>query len=258
MTSDLSAILKKSEYKNSVVNLNELKDYKIVLNYPNKIEKGDIVLNAGLTDEISSKIHDDSFTKDFLSEVYGIYINNNLWNKSSTLYEIYKFASSEASNKTGLDRALTIANSVYLKLYYRMMDYTDDYSKEEGILTNADLSYLESNNKRDGKAIPLEDSLIDGPFLCHEFAVTLTILLNKEEKRTGLKPSYVMGIVERYGEKAGHVWIELRNRKGERILLDPISDVVGYLNKNDRYFISKDGIKYWIDNGPLILRKKSS
>ena len=31
----------------------------------------------------------------------------------------------------------------------------------------------------------------------------------------------------------------------------------GTSNKNENYLISANGVKYWIDNGPLILRKKS-
>ena len=254
MALNLFAFLKQSNYKSPAVNLNELKDYKIILKYPNKIKNGDIVLNAGLTDEISTKIHNSSFTKQFLSEVYGIYINKN-WSKSSNLYGIYNSARSTAANKEGLDRVLAIANSVNLQLYYRMLEYTDSYSKAKGIMTNADLLYLDGNYQRNGKAISLKDSLIEGPFLCHEFAVTLSVLLDKEKIRTGLRPFYVMGTVEREGEKAEHCWIELRNRKNERILLDPISNVMEPINENDTYLISKNGIKYCIDNGPLILRK---
>ncbi|MCL4376727.1 DUF356 domain-containing protein [Candidatus Parvarchaeota archaeon] len=255
MALNLFAILKESKY-NQAVKLNELKDYGIVLKYPNKIKNGDIVLNAGLTAEISPRIYDTNSTNQFLSEIYGIFINKT-WSKSSSLYEIYSSARSAAGDKNGLERALAIANSLYIQLYYRMMEYTDSYSKDKGIMTNSDLLYLEGNNQRKGEAISLDGSLIHGPFLCHEFAVTLSVLLNREKTRTGLKAFYTMGWVEREGEKAEHCWVELRNRKGERILLDPISNVVEYLNKNENYLISANGVKYWIDNGPLILRKKS-
>lgn len=255
MTVTLSSILRRSRYKNTAVKLNELKNYKIVLRYPDKIRDGDIVLNAGLTYEISSKIYNSISKEQLLSEVYGIYVNKN-WRKSSNLYEIYNSAMSEAKDKEGLDRALAIANSLYIQLYYRMMEYTDSYSKHKGIMTNNDFLYLESENQRRGKAISLEDSLIDGPFLCHEFAILLSVLLDKEKRRTSLKPFYVMGLVEKNGEKVEHSWVELRNRKGERILLDPLSNVMEYLDKNENYLISKNGVKYWIDNGPVILRKE--
>lgn len=254
MAKNIFAIVKQSKHKNLEVNLNEIGDYKIVLKYPNKIKNGDIVLNAGLTDEISTKFYNKNFKEPFLSEVYGIYLNN-VWSRSSNLYQIYNSASLAAGNKKGLDRVLAIANSVRLQLHYRITEYTDSYSKKKGILTNADLLYLERNNQRNGKAILLEELLIDGPFLCHEFAITLSVLLNREKIRTGLRAFYVMGIVERYGEKAEHCWIELRNKKDERVLFDPISNVMEYLNKNENYLISSNGIKYQIDNGPLILRK---
>lgn len=254
MAMNLSAVLKKCEEQESVINLNELKDYNIVLKYPTKIKKGDIVLNAGLTDEIYLGIYNNRFTQRFLSEVYGIHINKEL-HKSSNLYELYKSAVSSANGKTGLDRVLAISASVYLHLHYRMREYTDSYSKAKGILTNTDLLYLSGNNKRDGKAINIDYSLIEGPFLCHEFAITLSILLDKEIGRTGLKPFYVMGIVEKEGEKVEHSWIELRGRKGDRILMDPISNVVQPMKEGQNHVVSANGLKYWIDNGPLILRK---
>lgn len=254
MALNLLAILKKSKDKNSEINLNELENYEILLDYPNKIKKGDIVLNAGLTDDILPRIYNGSLTKRFLSEVYGIYINTEV-DKSSNFYDLYKSARTAAANKTGLDRVLAIANSVYLQLYYRMMEYTDSYSKDKGIMTNADLSYLDGNNKRGGKAIYMDYSLINGPFLCHEFTVTLSVLLDKEKRRTGFTPFYVMGMVERDGEKAEHCWVELRDRQGKRIMLDLIGNVIQPLEKEQTYVVSKNGIKYWIDNGPLILRK---
>ncbi|MCL5976304.1 MAG: hypothetical protein M1580_01775 [Candidatus Parvarchaeota archaeon] len=254
MTLKLSSVIKKSKEKESAINLNEFKNYEVLLKYPNKIKKGDIVLNAGLTNDIYSGIYNGSFTKRFLSEIYGIYVNKE-FNKSSNLYEIYKTARSTAGNKKGLDRALAIADSVYLQLYYRMIEYTDSYSKKNGIITSADLLYFDGANQHKGKAIYLDYLLIDGPFLCHEFAVTLNVVLGKEKRKTGLKPFYVMGMIEKGGEMAEHCWVELRNGKGKRILLDPISNVVQSLDQGQKYVVSNNGVKYWIDNGPFILRK---
>jgi hypothetical protein len=251
---NLSDALKKREEKEPAINLNELKNYKLVLKYPNKIKKGDIVLNGGLTDEIRSEIYNGRFIKRFLSDVYGVYINKKL-DSSSNLYEIYKSSMAAAAGKRGLDRALMVAASVYSQLYYRMMEYTDSYSKKKGIMTSADLLYLDKGNSLKGKAVDIEYSLVDGPFLCHEFAVTLSFLLDKEKRRTGLKPFYVMGMVEIYGEKAEHCWVELRNKKDGRILFDPIYNVVQPLNEGQVYVVAANGTKYWIDNGPLILRR---
>ncbi len=252
MTAGLSYNLEKD--KRLEIKLSELNTYKIVLKYPNKIKKGDIVLNAGLTDEISPEIYKGRFTKRFLSDIYGIYINKEL-DKSSHFNEICKIAKNAAANKKGLERALAIADSFYVQMYYRLVEYTDNYSKKKGIMTNEDLLYLEGNDQRSGKAINIDYSLVYGPFLCHEFAIALSVLLDKEKRRTGLKPFYVMGIAERDGEIVEHSWLELRGRKGKRILLDRLSNVVQPLNEGQRYVVSDNGVKYWIDNGPLVLRR---
>ncbi len=246
--------LRKNKDKSLEIKLSELKTYEIVLKYPNKIKRGDIVLNAGLTSEILPEIYKGRFTTRFLSGIYGIYTSKEL-DKSPHFNEIYKTARDAAGNKSGLDRVLAIAGSFYLQVYYRMTEYTDNYSKEKGIMTKEDLLYLEGNDQRNGKAISMDYSLIYGPFLCHEFAVALNLLLEKEKRRTGLKPFYVMGMVERGGERAEHCWVELRNEKGKRILLDPISNIVQPLDEGQKYVVSDNGVKYWIDNGPLILRK---
>ncbi|MGC8533706.1 MAG: hypothetical protein ACP5MV_03725 [Candidatus Parvarchaeum sp.] len=254
MAIKLSYDLKKRKYKSLEINLSELEKYKIVLKYPNKIKNGDIVLNAGLTEEISPEIYKGRFTKRFLSDIYGIYINKEL-DKSPYFNEIYKIAKNAAANKNGLERALAIADSFYVQMYYRLVEYTDNYSKEKGLMTNEDLLYLEGNDKRSGKAISTDYSLIHGHFLCHEFAIALSVLLDKEKRRTGLKPFYVMGIVEKDGEKAEHCWLELKDRKGKRILLDRLSNVAQPLKDGQRYVVSDNGVKYWIDNGPLVLRR---
>ncbi|MEM0143357.1 MAG: hypothetical protein QXL94_05345, partial [Candidatus Parvarchaeum sp.] len=93
-------------------------------------------------------------------------------------------------------------------------------------------------------------------FFCHELVTVLVFLLDKEKRKTGLKPFYVMGMVERDGKKAEHCWVELRSKKKERLLLDVISNVIQPLDEKQNYITSQNGIKYLIDNGPLILRKK--
>jgi hypothetical protein len=250
----LSAVLEKSESSEFALHTDNLKDYRTILKYPSKIKNGDIILNAGLTNEIPQELYDGKFDQRFLSEIYGIRINKRL-GKSTNLNTVYKSACSVAYGKTGLDRVIAIANSVYQQLYFRMNEYTDSYSKKKGIMTYADLTYLEGNDQRKGLVVDVNHSLLYGPFLCHEFAIALGLLLEKEKTRTGLEPFYVMGTVEINGETAQHCWVELRGRDGEKILLDPISNVMQPISEDSVHVKSSNGTKYTIDNGPLILRK---
>lgn len=254
MSIRLSAVLQKSESGEFALHTDNLRDYRTILKYPSRIKSGDIILNAGLTNEIPQELYNGKFDQRFLSEIYGIRINKRL-GKSTNLHMLYKSACSAAYGKTGLARAVAIANSVYQQLYFRMSEYTDSYSKKKGIMTYADLTYLEGNDQRKGLVVDVNHSLLYGPFLCHEFAITLDLLLEKEKNKTGLEPFYVMGTVDVNGETAQHCWVELRSREGKKILLDPISDVVQPISVDSFHTESSNGIKYTIDNGPLILRK---
>jgi hypothetical protein len=227
-------------------------DYSLSFSMSNNIFPGDIVINAGTSSDILKGIYNGKIKPSFMKEIYGIRIDKE--NERSNLSDIYKNAVNYSGNKKGVDRIISLSNSVYHQLFFRMMEYSDSYSKAKGILTPLDLDYLNENNNRDGKVFSVEAAIEEGPFLCHEFALTLYCVLNKEINNTHFKPFYVMGYVEKDNEKAGHCWIELENRNGKRFFLDRISDVAEFIDPHKQYFESSYGIKYMRDNGPLIIR----
>ncbi len=231
-----------------------LENYKILLKNSNKIKKGDIVLNAGLTYEILPELREGRFSS-FLKDIYGVYINEK-FDRDGDLYALYNTAVQFTGKKTGVERALSIADSVYRQLFYRMNEYADGASVKMGLMTSYDFSYMERNHSRKGKAFSLDSAISDGPFLCHEFSIVLSLILEKEKKNTGLAPFYTMGLVKNKGETAEHSWLELEDKKGNRFLLDKISGVAEYLPSSaTECFISSSGIKYARDNGAFILRK---
>ena len=69
--------LRKNKDKSLEIKLSELKTYEIVLKYPNKIKRGDIVLNAGLTSEILPEIYKGRFTTRFLSGILSLTKHKN-------------------------------------------------------------------------------------------------------------------------------------------------------------------------------------
>jgi hypothetical protein len=254
MAISLSALLKKEKIYDSISSLANFKDYNVILRYPNRIKVGDIILNAGLTSEIYPEIDKNRIKERILSSIYGISINEKLEDYPN-LYSTYKSAVSAAYGKKGLERAMSISNSVYQQLYFRMIEYTDGYSKEKGIITHSDLKYLDEEYNHTGKAVDVDYSLLNGPFLCHEFNITLYLLLEKEKRKIGFEPFYVMGTVEKNGEKAEHCWIELRNKHGNKFLLDRISDVLEPMSSYQNIIVTKKGFIYTIDNGALVLRR---
>lgn len=232
-----------------------LSSHSILLTPYNKIKKGDVVINAGLTSDILQNLDGKNLKKSFIKQIYGLYVDKDL-DESVELSDLYKKTINYAGKKKGIDRAISITNSFYENVFFRMMEYSDNYSMEKGIMTSLDLEYLESNNYRKGKVLNLESALSDGPFFCHEFAVILYIFLDREKNKTGLEPFYRMGIVSNGQEEAEHCWIELKNKKGKILLLDRISNVAEFIDdENKRYFKSKSGIKYFRDNGPFIARR---
>lgn len=243
------------EKDNDIFYLEDLlsNDYSLSFNMSSSISPGDIVLNAGTSADISKGMQNGKIKPSFMKEIYGIKIDKE--NEKSNLSYIYKNAINYSDNKKDVDRIISLSNSVYHQLFFRMEEYSDSYSKTEGILTPLDLDYLNENNKRSGKVFSMEAAIKEGPFMCHEFTLTMYSILNKEINNTHFKPFYVMGYVEKENKKAEHCWIELENGKGNRFFLDKISDVAEFMNSGkNKHFESSSGIKYTRDNGPLIIR----
>ncbi len=227
-------------------------EYRLSLDKSDKIKPYDIVLNAGLRKDISSDLEYGKIKTSSINEMYGILIDD--FSGKSEFYAIYNRARKNIANKSGIERAVSMAKSVYRQLFFRMMEYSDSYSIKSGIMTPGDLHYMEEESSRNGKVFSISSVIREGPFLCHEFAVVLYLVLSKEEQNTGFTPFYTMGYVEKNGEKAEHAWIELDNGK-ERFLLDPISGTYEFIrDRNAEHLKSKEGAEYTRESGPFIMR----
>lgn len=229
-------------------------DYLILIRKANKIKKHDLVLNAGLTDEVTNNIKKGKLLSAFLKTIYGIYINADI-EENTELSALYANAINQSKNKSGIGRAIAIADSIYQQLFFRMAEYSDIYGMYKGISTPLDMNYMEKYGSRHGKLFNLTSVISEGPFYCHEFAVTLYAMLEREKRRTGFEPFYVMGKVKKGDDSGMHAWIELGDKTGKRFILDEISHVLEFIPHPDiAEFTSKSGINYLRDNGPVIIR----